>query len=177
MVGRRFVLVAGLLVAVAIVGCSQLPTTMIPSGGEGELVVGEPVALETVRLYEGTGPSNIAYEFEAGRVYEGTVNQGQAVLFFDGDRIYRGNNQTGEILFNRDGNRLFVGANTSGAIAYTFEGDRIFEGTSQGQILYTVEGDRMFAGPNTTGSVVFEAAQPLTGDVVFLLPILAEQRY
>jgi hypothetical protein len=180
MFARRFVLVATLLVAVgavSLVGCSQLPTNMIPPESAGQSVAGVPVSHSSLRLYAGTNRGQLAYEIERGRVYEGSSNQGQAVLFYENDRIYRGSNPTGEILFRRKGDRLFVGANAAGAIAYTVENGRIHEGTAQGPIAYRVERDRMFAGANASGPIVFEANRSLTDDDAFLLAVLADRRY
>ncbi len=177
MKGRNILLALVLLVAVAVVGCSQLPTQLVPPAPAGQAVEGQEVARSSVRLFSDSRKVNLAFEIENGRIYQGTVSRGQTVLFFNGRRVYRGANTTGEILFTVSGKRVFAGPNTTGPIAYTVENGRVFEGTDKGPIIYTIRGDRMYRGPNTTGPIVFEANRNLTGSIQFLLPILADRRF
>ncbi|MFQ5593954.1 MAG: hypothetical protein ACE5HA_07365 [Anaerolineae bacterium] len=177
MKGRNILSGLILLVAVALMGCSQLPTQLVPAAPAGQSVQGEEVARSGVRLFSDPQKTNLAFEIQNGRVYQGSVSQGQTILFFNGQRVYRGANTTGEILFTVSGNRIFVGANTTGPIAYTVQNGRVFEGTDKGPIIYTIRGDRLFQGPNTTGAIVFEANANLTGTIQFLLPILADRRF
>lgn len=166
-----------LLLVVALMGCSQLPTQLVPPAPAGEAVQGQTVAGHSIRLFSDTRKTDLAYEVQNGRVYQGAVSRGQTILFFNGQRVYRGGNTTGEILFTVSGNRIFVGANTTGPIAYTVQNGRVYEGTDKGPIVYTIEGERLFQGRNTTGSIVFQASSALTGDIQFLLPILADRRF
>lgn len=173
----RVLLLAALIVAVALVGCNQLPQQAVPAAPAGEAVSGQAVATGSVRLFDTPQKDNLLYEIENNRVYQGPVSQGQTILFFDGTTIFRGANITGEKLFTVEGSRIFVGPNTTGPLAYTVENGRVFEGDTTGPVIYTIEGDRLFAGPNTTGEIVFQANKELSGNVQFLLPILAEQRF
>lgn len=167
-----------LLVAIALIGCSQLPGQMVPPTPAGEPVEGEAVGFgfgDSIRLFTDPQTRNLAFEIEGGRVYAGTVQQGQIILYFSSRRIFAGPNATADILYTIEGNRLVEGAHPFGDIAYTIESDRVFEGTPRGDILYSIENDRMFGGPSPAGPIVFQANRPLTGNVRFLLPILAEQ--
>ncbi len=170
----RVILVAVLVVTIALVGC----TAQQAAQPAGPAVGGQQVAAGSTRLYSDPQKSNLVYEIDAnGRVYQGTVQQGQTILFFDGTTIFRGANSTGEKLFTVEGDRIFVGGSSAGPIAYTVQNGRVFEGDEKGPVVYTIEGERMFAGPNTTGNIVFQANQDLAGNVQFLLPILADQRF
>lgn len=174
---RKVVLLIILLTAIAVMSCNQLPTQVVPPAPAGEAVGGEEIASRSVRLFSDPQKINLAFEFENGRVYRGPVSRGQTILYFDGRRIFRGSNATGEILFTVSGNRIFVGPNTTGALAYTVANGRVYEGSRTGPIVYTIEGDRLFRGPNTTGDIVLQANRELSGNVRFLLPILADQRF
>jgi len=113
-----------------------------------------------------------------GRVYQGTVQTGQAILFFDGSTVFRGANSTGEKLFTVGGETIFVGGNTNGPAAYTVTGNKVYEGKgTQGAILYNIDGERLREGANATGSLVFQANTALSGNAQFLLPILADRRF
>ena len=113
-----------------------------------------------------------------GRVYQGTVQTGQAILFFDGTTVFRGASSTGERIFTVSGETIYVGGNTNGPAAYTVSGDRIYEGKgTQGAVLYNINGERLREGPNTNGNLVFQANANLSGNVRFLLPILADRRF
>ncbi len=185
MKGREVILVV-LVVAIALgsgliglyLGRSSVQTQIAASGGP--VGGGQQVAAGSIRLWDNpqmTG--DVKFEIEAnGRVYQGTVQTGQPILFFDGTTIYRGPNNTGEKLFTVEGNVIHVGGSSSGPAAYTIENNKIYEGQgTQGAILYNIDGSRMYEGANPTGNLVFQANQELTGDVVFILPILADQRY
>jgi hypothetical protein len=145
----------------------------------GQTVGGQAVATGTTRLYDDANKSNLQYEIDSnGRVYMGTVQQGQTILFFDGSTIFRGANSTGEKLFTVGGDTLFVGGNTNGPAAYTVKNSKVYEGQgTQGAILYNVDGERLRLGANATGDLVFQANKDLAGDVLFLLPVLADQRF
>ncbi len=170
----RVILFAMLVVALVLVGCAQAQ----PAQQGQAPVQGEAVAAGTTRLFSDPQKSNLAYEIDSnGRVYQGTVQQGQAILFFDGKTVFRGANSTGEKLFTVSGNRIYVGGSTNGPVAYTVQNGRVYEGTEKGPVIYTIEGERMFQGANTTGDIVFQANKALTGNVQFLLPILADQRF
>ncbi len=179
----REILLVVLVVAIALgsgliglyLGRSSVQQAAAPTGPS---VGGAPVAAGTTRLYSDPQKSNLAYEIDSnGRVYQGTVQQGQAILFFDGKTVFRGANSTGEKLFTVSGNRIYVGGSTNGPVAYTVQNGRVYEGTEKGPVIYTIEGERMFQGANTTGDIVFQANKALTGNVQFLLPILADRRF
>jgi hypothetical protein len=150
---------------------------MVPAMPAGETIQGQEVAGGSVRLFSDPQQTNLAFEVQNGRVYQGSVSQGQTVLFFDGQRVYRGANSTGEILFNVVGERIFVGPNATGPIAYTVENGRVFEGTDKGPIIYNIDRDRLYRGANPTGAIVFESNANLSGAIQFLLPILADRRF
>lgn len=177
MKGRVFLL--GLLVVVlAVAGCAGMPAPAA-NAPQSEVNTGSNVSASQTNLWTTSNRAgNPAFTFDAsGVVYEGTENTGTAVLYFDGTNIYRGSNSNGEILFNRDGNTLFVGSDQSTA-AYTFEGENIFEGQgTQGAILFNIQDDTLRRGANASGDLVFRANDALQGDVVTLLPVLADQRY
>jgi hypothetical protein len=179
----REILLVVLVVAIALVsgliglwlGRSQAQQAMMAPSGPA--VSGQEVASAKVRLFGDPQKQNLLYEIDMGRVYQGTVQQGQAILFFDGQRVYRGANTTGEILFTVEGDRIFAGPNTTAPLAYTVNNNRVFEGNSKGPIIYTIEGDRVYRGPNPTGEIVFDSNVNLDGNVRFLLPILADQAF
>ncbi|MFQ5854958.1 MAG: hypothetical protein ACE5LU_04860 [Anaerolineae bacterium] len=171
----RVILLAVLVVAITLVGCVQPQPAAQKEGGA---VGGEPVAAGTTRLFSDPQKSNLVYEIEpSGKVFQGSVSQGQTILFFDGRTIFRGASSSGEKLFAVDGARIFVGGSTSGPLAYTVQDGRIFEGSDTGPIIYNWQGERLFQGANPTGDIVFQANRNLEGNVLFLLPILADQRF
>lgn len=181
MQGREILLVV-LVVAIALgsgliglyLGRTSVQQASVPSQAVG----GVDVATGGTRLFDTPQKTNLLYEIDnSGRVYQGSVSQGQTILFFDGVRIYRGANSTGEILFTIEGDRIFVGANTTGPLAYTVKDGRVFEGNETGPVIYTIEGDRLFAGPDTTGDIMFQANKELSGNIRFLLPVLADRRF
>lgn len=179
----REILLVVLVVAIALisglVGLILGRSSVQPQQAAAPVTVGGgvQVASGTTRLFSDPQKSNLAFEIEAGRVYQGAVQQGQTILFFDGTTIFRGASSAGEKLFTISGDRVFVGGNTNGPIAYTVARGRVFEGTDKGPIIYTIEGERMFAGANTTGNIVFQANQQLSGNIQFLLPVLADRRF
>ena len=153
---------------------SQLAASESPVGG------GQQVAAVNVRLWDNPQMTGaVKFEIESsGRVYQGTAQTGTPILFFDGTKIYRGASSTGEILFTVEGNVIHVGASSGGPAAYTIESGKVYEGQgTQGSILYNIEGNRMYEGATPTGNLVFQSNQELTGNVQFLLPILADGRY
>ncbi len=173
----RVVLFSVLVLVLALAAC--VPAQQQPVSQSQEAPVeGQAVAAGETRLFSDAGRQNLAYEIEAdGKVYPGPSQSTDAILFFDGKTIFRGASATGEKLFTVEGNSIFVGASTTGPRAYTVENGKIFEGSTTGPILYNVSGDKLYQGASPTGDLVFQANQPLTGDVQFLLPILAEQRF
>lgn len=176
MKGRVFLL-SLLVVVLAVAGCAGLEAPAVAP--QQEVAGGQAVSAGQTSLWTTSNRAgDPAYTIDAtGVIYEGTENTGQPVLFFDGDNIYRGSNNTGEILFTRDGNTLFVGSDSSTA-AYTFEGETIFEGQgTQGAILFNIQDDTLRRGADAGGDLVFRANEALQGDVVTLLPVLADQRY
>lgn len=183
MKGREVLLVVLLMVTIVLggglvglwLGRSTAPETAMTI--EGPTVDGQEVGRRSIRLFADPRRSNLAYEIQGSRVYRGAVYRGQRILYFNGRRIYRGANPTGEILFTVIGNRIYVGPNATGALAYTVANGRVWEGSQTGPIIYTIQGERLYQGPNTTGNIVFQANRPLSGDVQFLLPILADKRF
>ncbi len=180
----REILLVVLVVAIALgsgliglyLGRSSVQQAAAP--GTTAPVEGQTVSVAANRLFSEAGKQNLAYEIQAdGRVYPGPSQSTDAILFFDGQSIYRGASATGEKLFTVEGNSIFVGASTTGPRAYTVENGKIYEGSTTGPVLYNIAGDKLYQGASTTGDLVFQANQPLTGDVQFLLPILAEERF
>ncbi|MFQ5342063.1 MAG: hypothetical protein ACE5F6_11015 [Anaerolineae bacterium] len=171
----RVILVAVLVVAVALVGCTQAQ-----KAPESAKVSGSSVSAGQTRLWtdaQKSGDPTFTVDSN-GKVYQGTVQTGQAILFFDGSTVFRGANSTGEKLFTVGGETIFVGGNTNGPAAYTVTGNKVYEGKgTQGAILYNIDGERLREGANATGSLVFQANTNLTGSVQFLLPILADRRF
>jgi hypothetical protein len=162
-----------LVIAVVAVGC------VAPAAPQtGVSVSGQAVATGTTRLYSDANMANLAFEIDGSRIYQGTVQQGQAILFFDGTTVFRGANSTGEKLFTVDNDKIYVGGSTAGPVAYTLDGEKVYEGSgTQGTILYNIDSERLFKGASTTGEVVFQGNKDLAGDVVPLLPILADERF
>ncbi|MBS1251357.1 MAG: hypothetical protein MAG451_00390 [Anaerolineales bacterium] len=181
----REILLVVLVVAIALgsgliglyLGRSSVQQAAAPSA-EQAIELGEPVAAGKVRLFGNAQKTNLAFEIENNRVYQGTVSQGQPVLFFNNTTVFRGANESGEKLFTVKDGAIYEGAQASGAPVWTIDGERVHEGTANGPTVYVIQGDRFFQGATADGSqVVFAANTDLTGSVRFLLPILATQRY
>lgn len=150
-----------------------------PAPDQEAIQEGSAVSAGTTRLFKDAQKTDLAYEIENNRVYQGTVSQGQSVLYFNGTTIFRGANEAGEKLFTVSGDRIFPGPQAGGQPAYTITNNRVREGDENGRILYTIDGERMFLGPNADPSqIVFASNTDLTqGNVKYLLPILADQRF
>jgi len=180
MKGRKVLWIVLVLASIALLGLAgcQGQQAAAPKTSE-QAVSGQSVSFGNVRLFSDPQKSNLVYEIDGNRVYQGTVQQGKTILFSDGKRVYRGANTTGEILFTIDGGRIFAGANTSAPLVYTVKNNRVYKGNEKGPILYSFDNDRMFKGPNTTGDIVFQANQGLTGNAELqaLLTVLAEQAF
>jgi hypothetical protein len=180
MKGREVLLVV-LVVAIALgsglIGLILGRSAVAPeSAAPGATVGGQAVATGTTRLREDTaGP--VLFEIDGKRVYQGTVSEGNVILFYESGVIYQGANATGEALFTVDGNQMFVGKGTEGPKAYFVDADRIHEGDSTGTIVYRIDGERMREGATLSGDIVFQANKDLTGDVRFILPVLADGRF
>lgn len=168
----RVILVAVLVVTVALVGCTQAAPAQKPAEVQ---VGGAEVSLSPARIFN-EGQKTLLFTVEAsGKIYQGSTQQGQAVLTFEGGKIYRGASSAGELLFTLDGSKLKVGAN--GPTAYTFEsGFKVREGDN-GAVVYTISNNRMFAGSGTSGAIVFDANTSLENDIQYVLPVLADQRF
>jgi hypothetical protein len=173
----KIVLFVVLVSAMALTACAGQSMVRMPDPPAGPAIQGEDVAAGRTRLYSDPQQRNLVFEIDNGRVYQGTRQEGQAVLFFNGSRIFRGANTTGEILFNVQGERIFVGPNATGPLAYTVRGGRVYEGNDRGPIIYTISDTRGYGGANTTGNVVFESNIDLSGDILFLIPILGDRRF
>jgi hypothetical protein len=172
----RVILFSVLVFVIALAGCA--PAAAPQQSSSQPVAAGENVSAAKTRLFSDAQKTNLAYEIENDRVYQGTVSQGEAVLYFDGNTIFRGPNNNGEKLFTVDGNSIFAGAQAGGNPVWTIQNGRVHEGRGNGPTVYTIEGDRMFQGATTDPSnIVFAANANLAGNVQFLLPVLAEQRY
>lgn len=139
---------------------------------------GEPVAAGETRLFADAQKTNLAYAIQGQRVYQGSVSQNQVVLYFNGTTVFRGASESGEKLYTVKNGGIYEGAQASGEPVWTIENGRIHEGRANGPTVYTIEGDRLFQGPQANPSqIVFASNTDLTGNVQFLLPILATQRF
>ena len=173
---NRVVLLSVLVVVMALAGCAPIETQQLQP--QGEAVTGADVAAGETRLFSDAQKTNLAYTFEGQRVYQGSVSQNNVILFFDGNRIFRGANATGEVLFTVRNGAIFEGAQASGEPVWTVENDRIHEGRANGPVVFSIEGDRLFQGPQANpANIVFASNADLTGNVQFLLPVLATQRF
>lgn len=166
------------LTVLILVGCSQLPTQIVPPAQDP--IAGQETSHRgRLRLFSDPQGRELAYTILGGRVFDETVT-GDILLSFSGRRVYAGPSPVSPPVYTIRGDRMFEGPNITGDLAYTFRrvGDktRVFEGSVTGNILYTIWRNRMFEGPNTTGDIVFHASDDLTGNVKFILPILAQIR-
>jgi hypothetical protein len=169
----RVILFGLLIVAIALAGCAQMPAA--PAAAPSGAISGQQVSVQETRLFD-AGRQNLQFTIEAaGKVYQGSTQDGQGLIFFDGDKIYRGLNITGEVLFNLEGDNLLIG--TNGPAAYHLEaGDKIGE-AANGPIVYTISGTRLFEGSGTTGGITFESDVDLSVDLWPLLVVLADRRF
>jgi hypothetical protein len=168
------ILAAVLVIAVAMVGCAQTPQMQVPAA---PIAAGEDVSAGSLRFWDNAQMTgDVLYSIEpTGRTFQGTVQQGQAILFFDGSTFFRGPNNTGEIIFNLENDTIFVGA-TSEVAAYTVKDGIVYEGGStSGAILYNYEGSKMFEG-NSSANLVLQGNGDIGGDAVYVLPLLADGR-
>jgi hypothetical protein len=91
----REILLVVLIVAIALgsgliglyLGRSSVQQAAAPPA-EQAIEPGEPVAAGKVRLFGDAQKTNLAFEIENNRVYQGTVSQGQPVLFFNGTTVF-----------------------------------------------------------------------------------------
>ncbi len=173
---KRVILFSVLVVALALAACVPAEA---PAQPQGEAVSGAEVAAGETRLFSDAQKTNLAYSIQGQRVYQGAVSQNQVILFFNGTTVFRGANESGEKLFTVKDGAIYEGAQASGAPVWTIADGRIHEGTANGPTVYTLEGERLFQGPQANPSkIVFASNADLTtGDVQFVLPILATQRY
>jgi len=180
----REILLVVLVVAIALgsglIGLYLGRSSVQQAAAPAVSVTGASVSAGQVRLWtnaQKSGDPTFTID-STGKVYQGTVQTGQAILFFDGTTIFRGASSTGEKLFTVSGDTIYTGGSTNGPAAYTVTGNKVYEGKgTQGTILYNIDGERLRAGANTTGNLVFQANKALTGNVLFLLPVLADHRF
>jgi hypothetical protein len=184
MKGREVLLVV-LVVAIAlgsgliglVLGRSSVGTESAPTG---QTVTGAEVASGTTRLWTTANKTgDVAYEIDSlgggeARIYQGTVSNGQTILFFDGDTFYAGANANGEPLYTVDGNQIYVGASTNGPLfAFVADDGRVHEGDSTGDIIARIDGERFREGATLSGDIVYAGNKNLNQGVVrFVLPIL-----
>lgn len=168
-----------LLTVGVLVGCNQLPTTMVPPAPAEQAVEGQEVAGGAFRLWRAPQkrPADLAYQIENGRVYEGqSVSPSNIVFSFSNDRIFAGANASTDIQYFFENGRMWEGANVNGAPDYTIEDNgRVYAGSSsQGTPIYTIDGDRFYSGPRVSPTnIVFQASGPINGNLRFVVLALA----
>lgn len=165
-----------LLAVVALVGCSQLPTEMVPPAQEP--VEGQPVASGVFRLWDKPQkrPADLVYQIQGGRIYEGgNVRPSNIIGSFSGERIFASPSASTDIQYFFEGKRMWEGARVSGKPVYTIEDNgRVYAGVQGDPIIYTFDGARMYEGPRVSPTkIVLQGSGPITGDLRFIVLALA----